>query len=124
MSQARRGKLVEYGVLAALVLAALAGPAWWRDREAARLGADAARLARPGDIDMVSSTSCIYCDKARAWLQASGTPFSECFIERDAACRTRYEQLGAAGTPTFVIKGRVVRGFSAPQLVEALQRGG
>lgn len=117
-----RGKLIEYGVLAALVGAALAGPAWWRGREAARLGEELARLARPGDIEMVSSVTCLYCDKARDWLTAHGAPFSECYIERDRACLARYEQLGAAGTPTFMIKGRLLRGYSAPAIVEALRR--
>ena len=117
-----RRKLVEYGVLAALVGAALAGPAWWRSREAARLGEELTRLARPGDIEMVSSVTCIYCDKARAWLTQHGAPFSECYIERDRACMARYEQLGAAGTPTVVIKGRLLRGYSAPAIVEALRQ--
>jgi glutaredoxin len=122
MQPRARSKAVEYGVLAALVGAALAGPAWWRDREAARLGNEVAALARPGDIEMVSSVTCVYCDKARAWLSAHGAPFSECYIERDAACMARYEQLGAAGTPTFLIKGRLLRGYSAPAIVEALRR--
>lgn len=117
-----RSKLIEYGVLAALVGAALAGPAWWRSREDDRLGAELARLARPGDIEMVSSVTCIYCDRARAWLTEHGAPFSECYIERDRACMARYEQLGAAGTPTFMIKGRLLRGYSAPAIVEALRR--
>lgn len=117
-----RHRLVEYGVLAVLVAAALAGPAWWRNREAARLGEELTRLARPGDIEMVSSVTCIYCERARDWLTAHGAPFSECYIEKDRACMARYEQLGAAGTPTFLIKGRLLRGYSAPAIVEALRR--
>jgi glutaredoxin len=106
--------------LAAAVLAVVGGSAWWRDHQADRLGTEIAQLARAGDIQMLSSTTCVYCTRARQWLTAQRVPFAECFIERDADCAARYQALGAAGTPTLLVRGRALLGFSAQQLRDSL----
>jgi len=48
---------------------------WSRDQ----LGAQVASSARPGDIQMVASVTCPYCDKARSWFTEYRSPFTECF---------------------------------------------
>jgi glutaredoxin len=75
----------------------------------------------PGDIRMLSSTTCRYCNEARAWLQAHRVPFDECFVERDAGCATLFARSGALGTPTFLVKGKRVIGFDRDGLLQALQ---
>jgi glutaredoxin len=106
--------------LAAVVLAVYGGTAWWRDRQADLLGPEIARLARAGDIQMLSSTTCVYCTRARQWFTAQQVPFTECFIERDTACAARYQALGGRGTPTLLVRGQVQLGFSAPQVRDGL----
>jgi glutaredoxin len=107
----------------ALVLAATsAALTWWRDQRDLGLATELSRLARPGDIRMLSSRSCIYCTQARQWLTAQRVPFSECFIEQDADCATRYRTAGAAGTPTLLVRGEVQLGFSPPQVLQRLQQ--
>jgi len=107
-------------VLAALVLgvgAAMQGlEAWSR----ARLGAQVAASAKPGDIFMIASVTCTYCAAARAWFNANGVPFSECFIERDERCAAQYNALMAPGTPVMVVRGKRLVGFSAQAVADAL----
>jgi len=107
--------------LAALVLAvSVASPLarQWQDQ---RTGSALAALARPGDIVMLSSVTCTYCAQARAWFTAQQVPFSECFIELDAACAQRYRALMAPGTPTLLVRGQRQVGFSAERVLQGLQ---
>ncbi len=69
---------------------------------------------------MLSSTSCVFCLRARTWLEAEQIAFSECFIETDAACAALYRAQMAPGTPTFLVKGQRVVGFDKQRLVELL----
>ena len=89
---------------------------WSRER----LGAQVAASARPGDIQMISSVTCIYCAAARAWFDENHVPFSECLIERDAACADRYNALMAPGTPVLLVRGKRLVGFSAQAVADAL----
>ena len=73
--------------LAVLVLAVMAGQPWWAGIRQQDLGARVAPLARPGDIHMLSSETCAICTVARQWFTQHRVPFTECLIERDAACR-------------------------------------
>ena len=45
-------------------------------------------------------------------------PFTECLIERDAACATNYRALLAPGTPVLLVRGERLVGFD-PQAVAA-----
>lgn len=102
--------------LALLVLAVAGGFEAWQARREAGLGQELARLARPGELHLVSSETCTYCDRARRWLTVHQVRFSECFVERDAACAAQYRALGARGTPTLLVRGELQLGFS-PQRV-------
>jgi glutaredoxin len=83
--------------------------------------ADALRaVARPGDIRMLSSVSCIFCLKARQYLTEHRIPFEECLIERDAACLADYKRLGASGTPTLLVRGQRQLGFDPQRVTSAL----
>jgi glutaredoxin len=104
-----------------VVIAATALGSWaWRAHVNALDGQALARLARPGDIRMLSSDTCPWCLAARRWMTAEGVPFSECFIERDAPCLADYQALGAQGTPTLLVRGQVVVGFDRARLREIL----
>jgi len=106
--------------LAVLVAAVYLGSGWWRDHQADQATQDLVRLARPGDIHLLSSTTCVFCTRARQWLVARQVPFTECFIEQDAQCLAQYQATGAAGTPTLLVRGQVQLGFSAPQVRDRL----
>ena len=107
--------------LLVLVLVVAAASEGWRAWSAARLGDEVAALARPGDIEMIASDTCVYCARARAWFDAHAVPFTECSIERDEACARRYAALLAPGTPVLVLRGRAQLGFSPQRIAGALR---
>jgi glutaredoxin len=78
------------------------------------------QVARPGDIRMISSVTCIFCTKARQYMTEHRIPFEECLIERDAACLADYKRLGASGTPTLLIRGQRQLGFDPQRITSAL----
>jgi glutaredoxin len=77
-------------------------------------------VVKPGQLQMISSTTCAYCTKARQWLTAQRVPFEECFVETNAACRQRWVQTGAKATPTFVVGQDAVLGLDAARLLELI----
>ena len=115
------GRRASLGLLVVLVLMAGAANQWWHGASERRDGARLAALAQPGDIRMLASVTCVYCEAARHWMTAQGVRFDECFIERDAQCQALYDASGARGTPTLLVRGRVQVGFQAKRVIEALQ---
>jgi glutaredoxin len=118
--QGRPGARALFG-LVVVVLVVAGASQWWAGRTDQRMGAAVAALARPGDIHMLSSASCPYCARARIWMTAHKVPFSECFIERDAACRATFDRVGADGTPTMLVRNRTQRGFDPQRVLKALE---
>jgi glutaredoxin len=114
-SNARR--LAGLLIVVAAGFAVVQGVGWW-SRE--RLGAQVAAAARPGDIRMIGSVTCVYCAAARAWFTENRVPFSECLIEHDAACADTYRALLAPGTPMLLVRGRRLVGFDAQRVADAL----
>lgn len=107
--------------LVALVLAVSGASQWWAHRQEAALGRSVALLAQPGDLMMLSSDTCSICATARRWFADHGVRFSECSIERDAACRQQYEALRSPGTPVIVVRGQPELGFSPVRLHDRLK---
>ena len=106
--------------LVLLVLAVASASQWWGAQREARLGSLLAALARPGDIQMLSSTTCAYCAAARAWMAEHQVAFSECFIETDRECAFRFEAVRGQGTPVLLVRGQVMLGFDAERVARAL----
>jgi glutaredoxin len=91
----------------------------WRQGQ---LGEQVAALAQPGQVRMLSSTTCAYCVKARQWMQKHQVAFSECFIDTDAQCAATFEAVQGRGTPVLLVGGHVQTGFTPTLVLEALQR--
>ena len=113
-------KLRSVLVLAALALAAFAAMQGLQAWSRARLGPQVAAAAKPGDIFMIASLTCVYCAAARAWFEANRVPFTECLIERDARCAAHYNALMAPGTPVLLVRGQRLLGFNAQAVADAL----
>lgn len=111
------------GVLVALVLAVGGASQWWAQRHDDAIGSELAARVRPGDIELVSSVTCPYCARARAWMQARQVPFGECFVERDAACAARWRALGTPGTPVVLVRGQAQLGFDPERVLRSLRAG-
>ena len=117
----RRPSAGSIAVLLALLVAVGAAMQWWGSGQERRQGAQLAALARPGDIRMVSSDTCVFCGVARRWMTEHRVAFDECFIERDAACQMLYAATGARGTPTLLVREQVQIGFDASRVQAALE---
>jgi glutaredoxin len=116
------GRLMRSPFGLALVLAVLwGGSALWKSWQSDSLGSEVAQLAQAGDIRMISSETCVYCEKARAWFTAHRVPFAECFVERDTACADAYRALQAPGTPLLLVRGQRQLGFSPQRIAQALR---
>ncbi len=109
--------------LLAVVLVVWGASEAWRAWFAGRLGRDVAALAQPGDIQMISSDTCVFCAQARTWFNANEVPFTECSIERDEACAARFRALLSPGTPVLLVRGQALVGFSPQRVVQALKPG-
>lgn len=107
--------------LVLILLVVLGGSQWLGGRAARGEGQVLRELARPGDILMLSSTTCAICKQAGAWLAEQRVPHRECLIERDAACAAEFQARGAIGTPTFVVRGQTVLGFDRRRIGEILR---
>lgn len=107
--------------LVVLVVGVSGASGWWREHQATTLGRQLALAAsRPNDIEMLSSVTCVFCERARRWMTLHQVPFKECFIERDALCAQRYQALGGQGTPTLLVRGQAQLGFSADRVLAGL----
>ena len=105
-----------------IVIAVAALASWaWRGQVSAQDADLLRQQVRPGDIRMLSSETCGWCLAARRWMTRQAIPFQECFIERDAQCLADYQALGAAGTPTLVVRGQRVVGFDRAGMLAALK---
>jgi glutaredoxin len=107
--------------LIALVLVVSTASSWWVRSRQGELGAQVAGLAKVGDIQMFSSVTCGVCIEARQWFVQHQIPFKECLIEKDPACRARFEQSRSPGTPLIVVRGQQQVGFNALRVLEGLK---
>lgn len=104
-----------------VVAATWMASAAWRQHVSDADGQLLALRVKPGDIRMISSETCPYCQAARRWMTQQGIPFQECFIERDAQCLADYQAQGGVGTPTVIVRGQRVIGFDRGRLLEILK---
>jgi glutaredoxin len=108
------------GLLVLMIVVSLASR-WWGNSQQKAVGTQVAQAAAPGDIQMVSSTTCGICTRARLWFQQHEVRFYECFVEKDAACAARFQALMAPGTPVIVVHGKPLLGFDPQRVLKALQ---
>ena len=106
--------------LVLLVLVLSAAHAWWQGREQAKLGTLIAASSTPGDIEMLSSQTCVFCARARAWFGEHKVPVRECVIETEARCDERYAAMGRPGTQVLIVRGHVQLGFNPELIAKAL----
>ena len=92
----------------------------WQSYSDRKAGTALAALAKPGDIVMLSSETCAYCKSASRYLTEHQIPFSECFIETDAACAERDRAQQAPGTPTLLVRGQRLVGFDPERIAKVL----
>jgi len=118
-----KATLRRFAPLALLIAAGWFGVEVLQSFGSERIGRELAANAKPGDIMMLASETCVYCKQAHAWMKEHQVVFGECFIERDPACRAAYDALQAPGTPMMVVRGQRQVGFSPERVAQALRQG-
>lgn len=102
------------GVVFALVV-------FWPGARADEVG-KARALVGNNQVVLFSAEWCGYCDRLRAELERTGTPFAEFDIEKSGTGHRAWSQLGGRGVPLTLVGDEVVSGFQ-PGRVPALAAG-
>jgi len=71
---------------------------------------------------MYSASWCGYCKKARRYFNTNGIAFREYDIEKNPSAKRAYDRLRISGVPVIVQDGRTMRGFSADQVVDVVDK--
>lgn len=115
----RRPSLIGFVIVVLLAFGAAKGWAAW---QRSQVGTKLAQAVQPGDIQMVSSTTCAVCTMAKRWFEANAVTFDECYVEKDEACAARLRSTGQQGVPVIFIKGQPQVGFDPQRVLRSLER--
>lgn len=74
-----------------------------------------------GTVEIYVTDWCGYCKKALKYLERNGISHVAYNIEKDAAAKQRYQQLGGRGVPFIVIGSNKMSGFSEEALEHYLR---
>lgn len=75
-------------------------------------------------VRMFTTQTCGYCRKAKAFLQARGTPFQELDVGASEAAQSEYQALGGRGVPVILVGDRRMDGYREDQLKGLLEASG
>lgn len=81
-----------------------------------------AAFVKPGDVVMYTTTTCVYCHEAAAWLKQNGFAFTECNMTISPACESAFRSYNADGTPFLVVgKAQMKNGFDSDEFLQLVQ---
>lgn len=75
-------------------------------------------------VKLYTTTWCGYCKKAKAYLQARGTPFQEIDVENSAQGQSEFRTLGGRGVPVILVGNQRMDGYSEGGLEGLLKQAG
>ncbi|TFW30196.1 glutaredoxin family protein [Massilia horti] len=82
-----------------------------------------AKTVEPGEVVMYSTTECVYCAQAKAWLSRYGFAFTECNMSISRQCEREFLSYSATGTPFLLVRGHQMKdGFGSDEFLGLLQR--
>ena len=90
-----------------------------KNRSASQVAATTAERVR-----LLTAAWCGYCKKARAYLQARGTPFEDLDVETSAQGKSAYDALGGRGVPIILVGQQRMDGYDASALEAMLKNAG
>lgn len=71
------------------------------------------------EVVIYTSATCGYCQKAKAFLNENGVPYTEMHVDTDSLALKAYNTLGVQGVPVIVYGKEKIIGFDRERL-EAL----
>lgn len=80
--------------------------------------------ASAAKVKLYTTTWCGYCKKAKAYLQARGTPFQEIDVENSAQGKSEFSALGGRGVPVILVGNQRMDGYSEGGLEGLLKQAG
>ncbi len=110
---------------ALLLLLALfwGGSQWWHSQDRAEQAQSIRQASPEGRIKLYTSATCIYCDRAKAWLDGASVPYQECRVDVPGPCAEAYARMGAPGTPVVQVDtDKFQLGFDPGWLALALRQ--
>ena len=75
-------------------------------------------------VKVYSATWCGYCKRAKAYLQARGTPFQDLDVEHSVQGQSEFRALGGRGIPVILVGDQRMDGYSQDALDGMLKRAG
>lgn len=100
------------------------GPALESTAGSASPSAPPPPAAGAAKVKLYTASWCGYCKKARAYLQARGTPFDELDVETSAQGQSEYRSLGGRGVPVILVGNQRMDGYSEGGLAGMLKQAG
>jgi glutaredoxin len=88
---------------------------------AAPANEESAQRAR---VRMFTTAWCGYCNKARAYLRARGTPFQDLDVETSATAKAEFDSIGGKGVPVIFAGNQRMDGYSEKRLEQMLKTAG
>lgn len=76
------------------------------------------------NVKLYTTTWCGYCKRAKAYLQARGTPFQEIDVETSAQGQSEFRALGGRGVPVILVGNQRMDGYSEGTLAGMLKQAG
>jgi glutaredoxin 3 len=72
-------------------------------------------------VVVYSTPTCVWCRRAKTYLQSRGVPFRDVDVSQDrAAAMSLVRRTGQTSVPVIEIDGRSIVGFDQPQIDAAL----
>ena len=75
-------------------------------------------------VKLYTTTWCGYCKRAKAYLQARGTPFQEIDVETSVQGQREFQALGGRGVPVILVGNQRMDGYSEGTLAGMLKQAG
>jgi len=80
--------------------------------------------ASTSKVKLYTTTWCGYCKRARAYLQARGTPYQEIDVETSSQGQREFQALGGRGVPVILVGNQRMDGYNEGTLAGMLKQAG
>jgi glutaredoxin len=84
----------------------------------------ATSTAAAAKVTLYTTTWCGYCKRAKAYMQARGTPFREIDVEATEQGQAEFRAIGGRGVPVILVGSQRMDGYSQESLDAILKQAG
>lgn len=73
---------------------------------------DTAKFGSGNNVIIYSTEWCGFCKKAKKYFKKNNVAYTDYDIEKNAAAKKRYDEMGASGVPVILVGKKRMNGFS------------